>query len=108
MKPWLYHIMRIYCRKYWLARRTNREQPIETVVEIETGLSASPERAIDIRAAMRGLSSSGRRVLTLRYLQGYSLKETAKLAGLAELSVDSTSRRAIARLAKRLGPAYSR
>lgn len=77
--------------------RRNREAPAP--VEAVDGVVGAPQaERVDLLAALRGLESTDRAVVVLRYWEDLSVAETAGLLGLSEAAVRQRARRALARL----------
>lgn len=74
-RTWLTRILINEC--YSIGRRRARETPVYELPEQE----ATPDRDtdIDLREAIRSLKEPARLVLTLHYLEGFSLREIAQM-----------------------------
>jgi len=91
LRPWLYSI--VHGVAIDDLRRSNRREAVETP-ELETDDIAEPNSfdADDARAihdALDQLDPSHREVLTLFFLEGFTVSETAEIVGCAEGTVKS-------------------
>jgi RNA polymerase sigma-70 factor (ECF subfamily) len=111
IRSWLYHIARTTVADYWRATLRNRVIPLdemrERLREPEGTLDAEHMPAPgDVAARARGLldrlPANYREVLALRFLRGYSLRDTANALGTTEGNVKVLQHRAI-RKARDLG-----
>ncbi len=111
IRSWLYHVARTTVADYWRATLRTRIIPLdemrdrlreperETVVEKTPGRRDLTKQAL---ALLDRLPANYRSVLALRFLQGYSLRDTANALGLTEGNVKVLQHRAI-RKARDLG-----
>jgi len=83
---WLYHIAHGQVIDYF--RRQSRQQPAAALEDVTLVASDNPERAVarnlrneQLLAHIQDLTEDQQQVIMLRFLQGYSLKETATLMG---------------------------
>jgi RNA polymerase sigma factor (sigma-70 family) len=97
----VFTVFRGRCVRYANARRLRRGVFDEDQVACEGSASAFPElieRQVALRQAFNEISSSCRRLLTIYYVEGHSLREAAKLVSLQYSSVAKTISRCVKRL----------
>ena len=94
VKTWLVRILINEC--YAVMRREKRVVSLEDYQPQEQ--AAEPKDYSDLYEALGQLSKESRLCVTLYYLEGYSVKETAELLGLSESAVKNRLSRARARL----------
>jgi RNA polymerase sigma-70 factor (ECF subfamily) len=111
IRSWLYHIARTTVADYWRATLRTRVIPLDEMRErlrepdalLDDGeVPASPDLAARARALLERLPANYREVLTLRFLRGYSLRDTAAALHVSEGNVKVLQHRAI-RKARDLG-----
>ncbi len=100
-KTWLIRILINEC--YAVMRREKRIVPLEDYQQEEA--ASQTEDYSDLYEALRELPYDSRICVTLYYLEGYSVKETAKLLAITESAVKSRLARARAKLRTELGRA---
>ena len=100
-RAWLYAIARNCLTDHW---RKKRPVPLEEDVDV-VDEAPSPEEALDnkMRArrvvqAVSKLPRDMKSVVTLRFLQGYSVRDTAQALGLTEANVRVVQYRALKKL----------
>jgi RNA polymerase sigma-70 factor (ECF subfamily) len=120
LRTWIYRITVNQChnrRRWWKARRKEREQPLEDVAvgpDARQLADARPqsnpfdevrrrERARRVQAALLRLSFSHRAVLVLREIEGLSCEAIAETLGVATGTVKSRLSRAREALRRQLG-----
>lgn len=110
VKPWLAAVARRRCLQYWDSRRRSREVALQDIPEEDLESKANQNAAhsrIDCARALQRLSPRARRLISLRYWSGCDGKEIASRTGLAEGSIDKTSRRVLGQLRRDLDSSYS-
>lgn len=85
----------------WRRKRQNRHEPIDGDVA-EAAVPAAPSVG-DALSLMQQLTPEQREVMLLRFVEGYSLEETARLTGRSTGSVKALQHRAVRRLRAVLG-----
>lgn len=93
-KTWLIRILMNEC--YAIMRREKRIVSLEDYQQTET--AAEAEDYSDLYEALRQLPKESRICVTLYYLEGYSVRETAELLDITESAVKSRLARARAKL----------
>ena len=100
-RPWLYAIARNCLTDHW---RKKRPVPLDDGIDIEDD-APPPEEALDnkLRArrvveAVSKLPVDMKSVVTLRFLQGFSVRDTAQALGLSEANVRVVQYRALRKL----------
>lgn len=99
-KTWLIRIVMNEC--YAIMRKQKRLVSLEDYRQ-EEGIW--PEDYSGLYEAVMALPRESRLCVTLYYLEGYSVKETAKILGITESAVKNRLMRARARLRAQLEPA---
>lgn len=66
----------------------------------------TPIARVDIITALRALKPNDRAVLVLRFLEDYSIQQTAEALRISPASVKTRAHRAATRLRRQLGPNY--
>jgi RNA polymerase sigma factor (sigma-70 family) len=97
----VFTVFRARCVRYANARRLRRGVFDDDQVACEGSVAARPEsidRQVALRQAFNEISSSCRRLLTIYYVEGHSLREAARLVSLQYSSVAKTISRCIKRL----------
>lgn len=102
-RAWLYTIARNRITDHWRKKQT---VPIEEAAEIESE-AALPDEVLDskiqakrtIKAVMR-LPQDMKSVIVLRFMQGYSVRQTAEALNLTESNVRVVQYRALKKLKK--------
>jgi len=111
IRSWLYHIARTTVADYWRATLRTRVIPLDEMRErlrepdaMHDGEEepAPRDMAARARVLLDRLPANYRDVLALRFLRGYSLRDTATALGLTEGNVKVLQHRAI-RKARDLG-----
>ncbi len=100
-KTWLIKILINEC--YALMRREKRLVSLEEYHET----AKEPEDYSDLYEAVRQLPTDIRICIILYYLEGYSVKETAKMLGITESAVKNRLARARNRMRRELGQAVT-
>ena len=111
-KTWLFAIAKYAVIDYYRTRETKRRStavPDSTLEEVgEAGESA--ERTVmrqmktdSVLSTIHDLPVSYRDVLHLRFVEGFSIKETARVMGKTSMSVKALQKRARSELVDRLG-----
>lgn len=103
VKTWLVRILINEC--YAVMRREKRVVSLEDYQPQEQ--AAEPKDYSDLYEALGQLPKESRLCVTLYYLEGYSVKETAELLGLTESAVKNRLSRARARLRSELEQAVT-
>ena len=93
-KTWLIRILMNEC--YAIMRRDKRVVSLEDYQQEEA--AAETEDYSDLYEALRQLPEESRICVTLYYLEGYSVRETAKLLDITESAVKNRLARARAKL----------
>lgn len=102
-KTWLIRILINEC--YAIMRREKRLVSLEEYQQEEA--AAETEDYSDLYEALRQLPDQSRICVTLYYLEGYSVKETAKILGITESAVKNRLARARASLRTQLEQAVT-
>ena len=97
-KTWLVKILLNEC--YSFLRREKRVVLLEDYQSVET--AEEPEDYSDLYEAVRRLPADIRVCIVLYYLEGYSVKETAKVLGVTESAVKNRLARARAKMRRDL------
>lgn len=97
-KTWLVRILINEC--YAIMRREKRIVSLEEYQGGETAIQ--PQDYSDLYEALRQLPVDNRICVTLYYLEGYSVKETAKMLGITESAVKNRLARARNRMRSEL------
>ncbi|MDE6970461.1 MAG: sigma-70 family RNA polymerase sigma factor [Eubacterium sp.] len=97
-KTWLIRILMNEC--YAIMRREKRVVSLEDYQQEEA--AAETEDYSDLYEALRQLPEESRICVTLYYLEGYSVRETAKLLDITESAVKNRLARARAKLREEL------
>lgn len=98
-RPWLYKIARNILTDHWRRKKTEAMGDQETVSDVD--ITQEVERRLDkqrVRGALNQLPEPMKSVVTLRFLSGYSAKQTADSLGLSEANVRVIQYRALKRL----------
>lgn len=104
---WIFRIAHNLIIDYY---RTRRETvPIETVEPVATGLS-NPERVLEkeelrgaLQNALHRLTPEQQQVILLRFIEGYSSREVAKIMSKSDEAIRALQYRALASLSRVLG-----
>jgi len=101
---WLYTVARTVLADHW--RRYYRTGPLQPLDDLPEGLLAdtqpeggSGEHEDQVAALLQQLPDRHRRVLELRFLRGYSLRETAQELAITTANVKVLQHRALAKAA---------
>ncbi|MEV7280487.1 sigma-70 family RNA polymerase sigma factor [Streptomyces sp. NPDC093111] len=108
MRPWLFTVARrlaIDARRSRLARPTEIGDAVLAVTAEPGDATESADAALDVRAAVRGLSPEHRAVLVRLYFHGLTVNEAAAELGIPAGTVKSRSHYALRLLGRRL-PGY--
>src|SRR5205085_3266035 len=103
LRSWLYRVAQTTLADHW------RHYYAEDIAELEEDVSKplaareNPEAIQRVDALMATLPESYRRVLELRFLKGYSVRETAQELSLTETSVKVLQFRALNRAGRERG-----
>lgn len=82
-KTWLTRVLICHC--YEILKGRKRSVPLESLPE--EGREEDWDRAVDIRESLSVLAENDRLILTLRYLDGFSVREIASLLSAKENTV---------------------
>jgi len=103
-EQWLLQALRLSCRMHWRSvlrrRRLEREAAALTPPPSEPGEVL--QRRCDLESGLRALPRGPRAVVVLRYWKGCGDREIAELTDYSPGSVDTTMRRGLAALRRRL------
>ncbi|MFF5970607.1 sigma-70 family RNA polymerase sigma factor [Streptomyces sp. NPDC012769] len=108
MRPWLFTVARrlaIDARRARLSRPTEIGDGMLAVTAAPADTTESRDAALDVRAAVRGLSPEHRAVLVRLYFHGLTVNEAAADLGIPAGTVKSRSHYALRQLGHRL-PGY--
>lgn len=98
-RPWLYKIARNILTDHW---RRKKPAPLDDEqVESDLNLDEEVERSLNkqrVRGALHHLPEPMKSVVTLRFLSGYSAKQTAQSLELSETNVRVIQYRALKKL----------
>ncbi len=103
LRSWLYRVAQTTLADHW------REYYAEDTAELEDGVTRppapreNPEAVQRVDALLATLPESYRRVLELRFLKGYSVRETAQELNLSETNVKVLQFRALNRAGRDRG-----
>lgn len=107
-RGWLYAIARNNLTDHW---RKKKPLALDETVEIVDEDAPSNEEVLDIKIeakraarAIAHLPEDMKSVVTLRFMQGYSVKQTAEALDMSEANVRVIQFRALKRLRKELSP----
>ena len=93
-RPWLMRILVNQCNDVLRGHQKRRYTPLEE----DTVAVEPPQTPVPLREALDSLKPEWRVVVTLHYLEGYSVQETAQLLGLPSGTVKTRMRFARMRL----------
>lgn len=102
-RAWLYTIARNNLADHW---RKNKPLPLDEEIEIADDKPAQSEildKKLDFKRAAKALAKlpeEMKSVVTLRFLQGYSVRETAQALDISESNVRVVQYRALKKLRK--------
>ncbi|MFJ9824540.1 sigma-70 family RNA polymerase sigma factor [Streptomyces sp. NPDC101160] len=108
MRPWLFTVARrlaIDARRSRLARPAETGDGLLALTPDPADTTESRDAALDVRAAVRGLSPEHRAVLVRLYFRGLTVSEAAAELGIPAGTVKSRSHYALRQLGHRL-PGY--
>jgi RNA polymerase sigma-70 factor, ECF subfamily len=97
LRSWLYRVAQTTLADHW------REYYAEDATELQDGVAGAPlprenlEAAQRVESLLETLPDQYRRVLELRFLRGYSVRDTAQELGLTETNVKVIQFRALNR-----------
>ena len=101
-RAWLYTIARNCLNDHW---RKKHPLPLDETIEVVDEDTPSPEVVVDAKMraklvvrAVNALPSDMKSVVTLRFLQGFSVRDTAAALGLSEANVRVIQYRALKKL----------
>lgn len=97
---------RILVNQFLSSRRRRREDVLADLPDEAAPPDGCAEDRIALLNALRSLSGQQRAVVVLRYWEGLSIEQTARLLGMAEGSVKSQAARGIAALRERHAPQF--
>jgi RNA polymerase sigma-70 factor (ECF subfamily) len=107
---WLVTITRNLITDHYKSSRSRREMPSDDLT-LHAGVTEGPEDEVIagltnevLRTAVRGLSTEQQECIVLRFLNGYSIAETAAALGRSEGAVKQLQLRGIRNLCKLLPP----
>lgn len=107
-RGWLYTIARNTLTDYW---RKKKPVALDESVEIIDEETPTNEEVLELKfeakraaQAIVRLPKDMKSVVTLRFMQGYSVKQTAEALGMSEANVRVVQYRALKRLRKELTP----
>ena len=104
IKSWLFHLARTTLADYWRQYYKAPKTPLHLVMperSEEAAVEESPTSAGTLRQVLAQLPEHYQRVLTLRFLESLSIKETAAEMGISENNVKVLQLRALRRAAQR-------
>jgi RNA polymerase sigma-70 factor (ECF subfamily) len=110
VQAWLYQVARTTLADYWRRRSRVPQDPLGYLDEPDPGGTAGrPDEAAGrlARWLLEQLPDRYREVLTLRFLRGYSIKETAQAMGITENHAKVLQYRAVQKAAA-IGREYGR
>jgi RNA polymerase sigma-70 factor (ECF subfamily) len=110
VQAWLYQVARTTLADYWRRRSRAPQDPLGYLdVPDPAAATVRPDETATrlARWLLEQLPDRDREVLTLRYLHGYSIKETAEAMGITENHAKVLQYRAVQRAAA-LGREYGR
>ncbi len=96
-KTWLTRAL--ICNCYDLLRQNRRYVPVEELPAVQAQ-SLPEDRELDLRESLAALAENDRLVLTLHYMDGFKLREIAKMLGVKENTVKSRLKRSREKLKK--------
>jgi RNA polymerase sigma factor (sigma-70 family) len=104
-EAWLMGTLRNKCLLYWRERRRRLYETVDTaLLEGMAGPQAPPQEGAELRhdlaSALEHLPEHCRSLLSLRYSQGYEPPELAERLGYRPSSINKTTTRCIAALAR--------
>lgn len=99
---WIYTIARNRLANHYRDRRPGI--PLEDVEPFLQDMGADPSQTGELRAALARLSSEERRIVTMKYLEGYTYPEMAQLLGKHANTLKVAAHRALKRLSKLMNP----
>jgi RNA polymerase sigma-70 factor (ECF subfamily) len=98
---WLYKIARNTALDHIKAQQKLTPLPDFPVIEVSQDFQDSLDVQVDIEivlAELQNLELAEREVVSLRYISGYSIEETAKILGKSNDSIKSSAKRALQKL----------
>ncbi|ADH97645.1 RNA polymerase sigma factor [Salisediminibacterium selenitireducens] len=110
-RTWLFSIVRHTVIDYYRKKgRLQKEQPVENdLLEAVSDTTASAEEVASNREkrshvsdAFNSLPEGHREILYLRFMEGFSLKETARITGKSVMAVKSLQKRAQAKMGEQV------
>jgi RNA polymerase sigma factor (sigma-70 family) len=87
--------------------RSQRERLASTDQQSSAAVDESADTRLYLAAALRALPPRQAEVISLRFLSGYTVAETAQALGLTEAAVSAGQRRGLERLRQQLGPLHN-
>lgn len=101
-RPWLYKIARNLLTDHWRKKRPESlEAPDDLADEDDEGVAEEIDRVLNaeqVQAAIAKLPGTTREVVTMRFILGYSVRQTAEALGLTESNVRVLQYRALKKL----------
>ncbi|WP_158590878.1 sigma-70 family RNA polymerase sigma factor [Acutalibacter sp. 1XD8-33] len=97
-KTWLTRAL--ICNCYDILRQKRRYVPLDQLPEPESSSTQPSDQVLDIQESLCALAENDRLVLTLHYMDGFKLREIAKMLGANENTVKTRLMRSRQRLQK--------
>lgn len=97
-KTWLTRVLISNC--YDILRQRGRYVPLDELPESPSPHGQPSDAALDIRESLSALAENDRLVLTLYYMDGFKVREIAKMLGVKENTIKSRLTRSRQRLKK--------
>jgi RNA polymerase sigma factor (sigma-70 family) len=90
-------VFRARCARFLARRQTHPTEPLDPDLDLPTR-PAGGDRMIALRQALRTISSPCQRILCAHYMEGESLRETARRFSLKHKSISKTVSRCLRQL----------
>ena len=103
LRSWLYRVAQTTLADHWRAYYAEGAGELEDDVTRPPASRENPEAAHRVDSLLATLPESYRRVLELRFLRGYSVRETAQELNLSETNVKVLQFRALNRAGRERG-----
>ena len=103
LRSWLYRVAQTTLADHWREYYAEDTAELEDDVSRPPGPRENPEAVQRVDALLATLPESYRRVLELRFLKGYSVRETAQELNLSETNVKVLQFRALNRAGRERG-----